>query len=199
MKAKTLLKPMLVDLALAFLIVSIVSAAYMIAGKYLLGPQPDGSYLLPSDVNLIKEQAVIFSNIATWLKPLYQISVFFAIFGTIYAGFEAAARMLYETSKNLIKPIRKIPYRRFMIYLIIYLLGLGIPIAISMLYGVSVILLLSITLLFIGVIGVIIYGIGALYISQKILPKEYKLGRVGMFLGIIGVILLCIPFLSFLL
>ncbi|HEX08186.1 MAG TPA: hypothetical protein ENG38_00045, partial [Thermoplasmatales archaeon] len=159
-KAKTLLKPLLIDLALAFLIVSIVSAAYMIAGKYLLGLQPDGSYLLPSDVNLIKEQAVIFSSIATWLKPLYQISVFFAIFGTIYAGFEAAARMLYETSKNLIKNIRKISYRRFMIYLVIHLLGLGIPIAISMLYGISVILLLSITLLFIGVIGVIIYGIG---------------------------------------
>jgi len=60
MKAKTLLKPMLVDLALAFLIVSIVSAAYMIAGKYLLGPQPDGSYLLPSDVNLIKERRLSF-------------------------------------------------------------------------------------------------------------------------------------------
>ena len=196
-KAKTLLKPLLIDLALAFLIVSIVSAAYMIAGKYLLGLQPDGSYLLPSDVNLIKEQAVIFSSIATWLKPLYQISVFFAIFGTIYAGFEAAARMLYETSKNLIKNIRKISYRRFMIYLVIYLLGLGIPIAISMLYGISVILLLSITLLFIGVIGVIIYGIGTLYISQTMLPAEYRLGKIGLILGIIGIILLSIPFLAF--
>ena len=196
-KAKTLLKPLLIDLALAFPIVSVVSAAYMIAGKYLLGPQPDGSYLLPSDVNLIKEQAVIFSNIAAWLKPLYQISVFFAIFGTMYAGFEAAARMLYETSKNLLSGVRKISYRKFMIYLVIYLLGLGIPIAISMLYGVSVILLLSLTLLFIGVIGVIIYGIGTLYINQKVLPKEYKLGKIGLFLGIVAIILLCVPFLSF--
>jgi Mn2+/Fe2+ NRAMP family transporter len=196
-KAKVLLKPILIDLGIAFLIVSIVSASYMIAGKYLLGPQPDGSYLLPSDVNLLKEQAVIFSNIASWLKPLYQISVFFALFGTVYAGFEAAARMLYETAKNLNKKIRDIPYRRFMIYLIIYLLSLGIPIAILMYLGISVLLLLSITLLFIGVVGVIIYGIGTLYVTQTVLPEKYRLGKVGLLLGIVSIILLSIPFFFF--
>ena len=92
-KSHILLKPMLIDIAIAFVIVAIVSSAYMIAGEHYLGPQ-DGTYKLPTDINLLKEQAVIFSDIASGLKPLYQISVFFALFGTVYAGFEAVSRMV---------------------------------------------------------------------------------------------------------
>lgn len=95
-KSRVLLKPLLVDLGIAFLIVTVVSSAYMIAGGYLLGPQEDGTFSLPTDINLIKEQAVIFSNIASWLRPVFQISVVFALFGTAYAGFEAVTRMVYE-------------------------------------------------------------------------------------------------------
>jgi len=185
-KAHLLLKPMLIDISIAFVIVAIVSAAYMLAGTYLLGAR----HLLPSDINLLREQAIIFSNISPWLEPLYQISVFFAIFGTVYAGFEAAARMLYETSKGVIQAVGKMPYKKFMTYLVIYLLSTGIPLAIS---GASIILILSITLLFIGVVGVIIYGIGAIYISQKVLPREYRLGKCGVAAGAIAIIFLIIP------
>ena len=44
-------------LVLAFIIVSIVSAAYMIAGAILLGPPHE---LLPSDAKLVQEQLIIF-------------------------------------------------------------------------------------------------------------------------------------------
>lgn len=193
-KAKLLLKPAIIDMALAFIIISIVSASYMIAGAYLLGPK----HVLPSDVNLLKEQAIIFSNIAPWLKPLYQISVFFALFGTVYAGFEAVSRMLYETSKGISNKIRNMPYKKFMLYLMIYILCTGLPLAIlSYLKLISILLILSITLLFIGVVGVIIYGIGALYYTQKILPEKYKLGKIGTILGIISIILLMLPFFFF--
>ena len=198
-KSRILLKPMFVDLGLAFIIVSIVSAAYMIAGAYLLGAvkQPDGTiiYRLPSDINLLRDQAVIFSNISPWLKPIYQISVFFALFGTIYAGFEAVSRMLYETTKNTVKKIGETPYRRFMIYLLIYILATGIPLAIS---GISVILMLSITLLFMGVVGVILYGAGAVYVSQTVLPKKYRLGKFGLTMAIIAVAMMTIPLAFFL-
>jgi len=190
-KSRILLKPMLIDISIAFVIVAIVSSAYMIAGEHYLGPQ-DGSYKLPTDINLLKEQAIIFSDIAPWLKPLYQISVFFALFGTVYAGFEAASRMVYETSKNVVSRIMNIPYKKFMFYFLIYILVTGIPLAIigSM---TSIILMLSITLLFIGVIGVIIYGIGAIYMSQKFLPEKYKLGNIALAVTIMAVILLIVP------
>ncbi len=192
-KAKLLTKPILIDLSLAFIFVSIASAAYMIAGYYLLGPRHE----LPTDIDLLKKQAIIFSNIASWLKPLYQISVFFALFGTIYGGFEAASRMLYETSKNLIRRVSLLDYPKFMQYFLIYILALGLPLAILMRFGLSVIVMLSITLLFIGVIGVIIYGVGTIYVIQTTLPKEYKLNKFTLSLGVIAIILLLVPFLSF--
>jgi len=187
-KARLLLKPSLVDLSIAFVVVAVVSSAYMLAGTYLLGPK----HVLPSDVNLIKEQAVIFSSIAEWLVPLYKISVFFALFGTIYAGFEAASRMLYETMGAVVPKIRNVQYKKFMVILSAYLLGVGIPLALS---GISIILMLSITLLFIGVVGVIIYGTGAVYFSQKILPPEYKMGKVGTTIAILSILFLAFPLL----
>lgn len=192
-KSRMLLKPIIIDLSLAFIVVLIVSAAYMIAGAYLLGPQTDGSVLLPSDIDLLSTQAVIFSHMSPLLEPLFKLSVVFALFGTVYAGFEAATRMLYETGKNLNKKIKNLEYKRFMLYLMVYLLTLGVPLSVLMYKGLSVLLMLSITLLFLGVIGVIMYGIATIYLSQKFLPKEYKLGKIGLILAIIGVIFISIP------
>jgi len=173
-------------LAIAFVVVAVVSSAYMLAGTYLMGPK----HILPSDINLLKEQAVIFSSIEGWLEPLYKISVFFALFGTIYAGFEAASRMLYETIGAVVPKIRNVAYKKFMIFISVYLLATGIPLALS---GISIILMLSITLLFIGVIGVIIYGIAAVYFSQKVLPPGYKMGRLGTAIAVLAIIMMSLP------
>ncbi len=198
-KSKKLMIPLKIDLAIAFIIVSIVSVCYIICGMFLLGPQTDGSYLLPSNIDLIEQQAVIFTSLSPILKPLFQISVFFAFFGTIYAGFEAAARMIRQTSKNIIPRIYQMEYRRYLLYLILYVLGLGVPFSILIYKGLSFMLILSITLLFIGVVCVLFYGIAVIYMSQKVLPEKYRLGRFGLLLGIIGIILMIIPFLAFIL
>lgn len=190
-KAKILLRPFLIDLAIAFIIVSIVSSSYMIAGKYLLGPRE----ILPSNVDLIKRQAIIFSSIASWLKPIYQISIFFAFFGTIYAGFEAVSRMLYETVRPVSEKIASLSYKKFMIYLMAYLIIAGIPIAIlTCVTSLSILLILSIFLLFIGIVGVIFYGIGILVINKKTLPAEYKPGKILVLLTLFSLFMLMIPF-----
>jgi hypothetical protein len=192
-KSRFLLKPVKIDLLLAFIIVSIVSAAYMIAGYVLLG----NNEVLPSDTKLVQNQLIIFTYLSDWLKPLFQISVVFALFGTVYAGFEAATRMLYETSKNFSKKIKDVEYKRFMLYILLYILATSVPLAIKMAIdpNFSVLTFLSITLLFIGVIGVIIYGIGVIILSQTVLPEKYKLGSVGLILSIIAVIFMSIPFI----
>ena len=146
-------------------------------------------------MDLIKTQGIIFSHMASWLEPLFKISVFFALFGTVYAGFEAATRMLFETGKTINIKIKNIKYKRFMLYLLIYILAVCIPLSYLMYLGLSVLLMLSLTLLFIGVIGVIIYGIGAIYLSQKVLPRKYKLGKINLILSIIAIILLMVPLL----
>ncbi|MBU1941927.1 MAG: hypothetical protein KKC68_09165, partial [Candidatus Thermoplasmatota archaeon] len=135
----------------------------------------------------------------SWLTPLYQISVFFALFGTAYAGFEAASRMLFETSKHLSKRINRLPYRKFLVLLMIYILVTGIPVSILIYFGVSVVLILSLTLLFIGVVGVVIYGFGAIYMSQKVLPKDYRLKPLGLILALIGLAFMMLPLLFLLL
>lgn len=191
-KSRILLKPLLIDLSLAFIIVSIVSAAYMIAGAVLLGPPEQA---LPTDAKLVEEQVIIFEYLAGWLRPLFQISVVFALFGTVYAGFEAVSRMLYETGKSVSKRMEGLEYKRFMLYVLIFLLSTGIPLAIWMYKGLSVLLMLSLTLMFIGVIGVIMYGIGAIYLSQKVLPEKYRLGRMGLVIAIIAVFLMMVPIL----
>ena len=201
-KAKKLMIPLKVDLAIAFIVVSIVSAAYVICGAFRLGPQTiNGNlvFLLPTDIDLITEQARIFTDLSPILKPLFQVSVFFAFFGTIYAGFEAAARMIRQTAKNVIPKIGSMNYKRYLSFLILYVLGLGIPLSLMIYKGLSFMLVLSITLLFIGVVCVLFYGIAVVYMSQKVLPKKYKLGPVGLALGIIGIILMTIPFFAFIL
>ena len=193
-RSRHLLKPLLIDLIFAFIIVAIVSCSYMIAGDSLLGLQPNGEVLLPSDIDLLSQQGRIFSNMATWLEPLFKISVFFALFGTVYAGFEAGTRMLFETGKTIIPKMNHMPYKRFMFFVLIYILSLGIPLAILMYLGLfSVLLMLSLTLMFLGVFGVIIYGAGAIYLSQKVLPKHYKLSTAGLIIALIGLFLLIIP------
>ena len=191
-KSRFLLKPLLIDLSLAFIVVSIISAAYMIAGAILMGPPHNK---LPTDTKLVQNQLVIFTYLADWLKPIFQVGVFFALFGTVYAGFEAATRMLYETSKTLSKKVSNIDYKKFMLYVLEFILITSIPLALKMYLdpNFSVLLLLSITLMFIGVIGVIVYGIGVVYLSQTVLPEKYKLSKTGLLIGIIGIFFMCIP------
>jgi len=191
-KSRLLLKPLLVDLSLAFIVVSIISAAYMIAGAILMGPPHNK---LPTDTKLVQNQLVIFTYLADWLKPIFQVGVFFALFGTVYAGFEAATRMLYETSKTISKKVSNIDYKKFMLYVLEFILITSIPLALKMYLdpNFSVLLLLSITLMFIGVIGVIVYGIGVVYLSQTVLPEKYKLSKTGLLIGIIGIFFMCIP------
>lgn len=196
-RSRHLLKPLLIDLVFAFIIVAIVSCSYMIAGDSLLGLQSDGSVLLPSDIDLLSEQGRIFSHMASWLEPLFKISVFFALFGTVYAGFEAGTRMLFETGKTIIPRLHDVTYKRFMFYVLVYILSLGIPLAILMYLGLfSVLLMLSLTLMFLGVFGVIIYGAGAIYLSQKVLPDEYKLSKIGLLVALIGLALLLVPVIN---
>lgn len=201
-KSKKLLVPLKVDLLLAFIVVSIVSACYVICGRFLLGPQQINGelvYLLPTDINLITEQARIFTSLSPILEPLFKISVFFAFFGTIYAGFEAAGRMLHQTTKNVIPKIKNMGYRRYLVFLILYVLVIAIPLSIAIYRGLSFMLILSLTLLFIGVICVLFYGIAVVYMSQRVLPKKYRLGYFGLALGIIGIILFIVPFFAFIL
>lgn len=188
-KSRLLLKPIVVDLSIAFILVSVISAAYIIAGAVLLGP----SHVLPEDTRLVQNQLIIFTYLANWLKPLFQISVVFALFGTVYSGFEAVTRMLYETGRNLSPRMGAIPYNRFMFFVLIYLLCAGVPLAILMTMGLSVLLMLSLTLMFIGVIGVIIYGVGVIILSQKVLPEPYALGKLGVFFSVIALLFMSIP------
>ena len=101
--------------------------------------------------------------------------------------------MLFETGKTIIPKINDLAYKRFMLYVLIYILALGIPLAILMYMGLSTLLMLSLTLMFLGVFGVIVYGAGSIYLSQKVLPDQYKLSTIGLLIALVGLFLLMIP------
>jgi len=195
-KARLLLRPIVVDLAIALVIVSVVSIAYMVAGAALFRPE----HIIPTDQDLLTNQKEIFVQIApeaaNLLTPLYQVSIGFALFGTVYAGFEAAARMVHETGRH-VNVIGRLPYRRFLVYLMVYVLGLGILLSLLVYWGISVLLLLSLTLLFIGVVGVVIYGAGAVYMTQRVLPERYRLNRWQLAVAIVSVLMLLVPLVAF--
>ena len=86
------LRAPLVDTALSFFLVVVLSSAFCILGTVVLRPER----LIPEGINLLNYQALFLTSLAYWLLPLYQASVFLAFLGTLYAGPEICYRNFRE-------------------------------------------------------------------------------------------------------
>jgi len=82
----------LIDCTLSFAAVLLFTAAFVICGAKVLGPQhqvPDGS-------NLLSLQAQFVTAVHPWLKHVYFAGAFLAVFGTLYGTIEVAPTILRE-------------------------------------------------------------------------------------------------------
>jgi hypothetical protein len=101
------LRAPLVDTALSFFLVVVLSSAFCILGTVVLRPER----LIPEGINLLNYQALFLTSLASWLLPLYQVSVFLAFFGTLYAGPEICYRNFRELLRSVPAWRPRIPKR----------------------------------------------------------------------------------------
>ncbi|MBM3878962.1 MAG: hypothetical protein FJ387_04485 [Verrucomicrobia bacterium] len=86
------LRAPLVDCTLSFVVVLVFSAVFVACGALVLGPQR----LVPSGSNLLTLQAQFVTGAGIWLKPLYFVGAFLAMFGTLYGTLEVGPPTLRE-------------------------------------------------------------------------------------------------------
>jgi hypothetical protein len=165
---------MKVDLLLSLLIVAIFTIAFMVAGTVILGQKQ----IVPNGVDLISAQREIYATINPFIGMyLYPLAVLIVIAGTIYAGMDAVPRMIKAWADPISTRVKKISFKRFQGYIVLYLLLVSIPLMVME----RPIILMTLYLLMTGVFGMWLLGWGALWANQRHLPKEERFGK-AMFL-----------------
>ena len=168
-----------VDLFASFTIVAIFMVAFLAAGVVILGQ----NQLVPNGIDLISTQQNIYAVISPFVgNYLYPIAMVGVIAGSIYAGMDALPRMIKAWIDPLSKRTQKISFKRFQVYIVLYLLLTSVP----LMFIQKPIILMTIYLLLTGVFGMWLLGWGALWANQKKLPKEQRLGKVKFTLFLIS-------------
>jgi hypothetical protein len=182
---------MKVDLFLSLLIVAIFTIAFMVAGAVILGQKQ----IIPNGVDLISAQREIYATISPLIGLyLYPLAVLIVIAGTIYAGMDAVPRMIKAWADPISTRVKKIGFKRFQGYIVLYLLLVSLPL---MLFEKPIILM-TLYLLLTGVFGMWLLGWGALWANQRHLPKEQRFGKGMLAIYIINNILVTVFIISIL-
>jgi Mn2+/Fe2+ NRAMP family transporter len=167
------------DLFISFTIVAIFMVAFLAAGVVILGQRQ----MVPNGVDLISAQQSIYTQISPIVgNVIYPIAMVGVIAGSIYAGMDAVPRMIKAWLDPLNKRVQKISFKRFQLYIVLYLLFTSVP----LMFFEKPIILMTIYLLLTGVFGMWLLGWGALWANQKKLPKEQRLGKTKMTLFVIS-------------
>jgi len=168
-----------IDLSISFIIVAIFMVAFLAAGVVILGQ----NHLVPNGVDLISTQQSIYAVISPFVgNYLYPIAMVGVIAGSIYAGMDALPRMIKAWIDPLSTRAKKVSFKRFQGYIVLYLLVTSVP----LMFIQKPIILMTIYLLLTGVFGVWLLGWGALWANQKKLPKEQRLGKAKFTLFVIS-------------
>jgi len=91
------LRALWMDSLLSFLAVLVFAGVFVACGAKVLAPQ----HQVPGGTNLLTLQAQFISPLYPWLKPLYFLGAFLAIFGTLYGTVEVAPPILYEFAEAI--------------------------------------------------------------------------------------------------
>jgi Mn2+/Fe2+ NRAMP family transporter len=86
-----------VDTTISFAIVFFFSAVFVICGTLVLRPQQQ----IPDGTDLLTLQAKFVEAGSTWLRPMYFLGAFLAMFGTLYGTIEVAPTVAREFARAL--------------------------------------------------------------------------------------------------
>lgn len=186
------LKAPQIDVLLSFAAITFFTATAMVLGAQSLNQ----AELIPSGLNLYTYQASWFTDIAPGLDVLWQIGVFFAIFGTMYATWEGYTwtwLMSFRPFSARVRQLEQDGMSTARILTFVYCGGLGLVLMWSDLSAVAIVTPASILG---GVFGCGLWCFGMIWAERTSLPTELQGSRLyyaglvvsGLFLTFSGVI-----------
>ena len=114
------LKAPKIDIFFSFGVILVFTLLFVICGAAVLYKQQQ----IPDGINLIKFQAQFLKNIHHYLLYLYQSSIFFVFFGSIYGAYEVYSRTFFESAKPVFKKIGNLKKVKYFVFLYITISGL---------------------------------------------------------------------------
>ena len=180
------------DITISFGAITFFTTCSMVLGGLILYD----AELIPSGVQLFKYQARFFTRIHSSFQALWQIGVFFALIGTVYAYWEMYTQTWIETFKPFSERVRDIEENRYLLARLItiaYMGGIGLVLLWS---DISAVALLTPVLLVAGTFGCGLWCWAMLWAEKTALPEQWQggwkldLGLVisGAFLTFSGII-----------
>lgn len=122
-RGRTWLRAPLVDVGVGFASVLIFTLCFILLGAVVLHPKLE---VPTSDTGLLSSQAQFLTQFSPALERLYQVGIFFAIYGTVYGAYEVYTRTAYECLAPISGRIREMPARRFKAWILTYCAAAGL-------------------------------------------------------------------------
>jgi len=171
-RARLGVKAVKIDAVTSFIAVGIFAMTFMILGTVILGT--DGVRQVPSDTNILEEQARFFTNIFPVLKYLYQLAIFCAFWGSMQALLTTTYPYTFREAFSPAFPALNDPKNWFKVKLAVatYTLGTAIILAIS---GVSYTVVISFAGILGGVFALGLWAFILLYTEHKVLPANLRM------------------------
>ena len=173
-----------IDTVLSFAMIVLIAAAFAILGAMILQPQK----LVPDGVDLLNHQAQFLTTLSPALLPLYQLAVFLAFFGSLYAGPEMGYRICNEFLLTLPRWRDRLPAGKIRWAVIFWTLGGGLSILwLSRPFpGVTLIDIITPAGLYTGVLLCGFYCLANVWVDWRFLPAPLRMPGWLVALNVIG-------------
>lgn len=169
----------LTDAVVSFSCVILFTIAFMVLGAAILHPQ----HIVPDGLQLLSVQAEFLTLLHPKLIYLYQIGVFMAFFGTIFAAYELYTRTTYECLRPIVPRIRNVPIAKIRPWVVAYC-GLG-GLAIMWMGG-NPVQIVTPAAIFGGVLTCGLWCFLMIWTDRKYLPKPLQMGKTLLILNVIS-------------
>ncbi len=171
--ARAWVRAAIIDTVLSFVMIVLIAGAFAILGAVVLRPQQ----LLPEGVDLLNHQALFLTRLSPLLLPLYQLAVFSAFFGSMYAGPEMTYRTVYEYLLTISRSRDRLPVARIRWIVIVWTFGGGLTILwLKRLYSdVTLVDIITPAGLYTGVLLCSFFCLANVWADRKFLPDPLRL------------------------
>ncbi len=173
-----------IDSVVSFASVILFASGFMIGGARLLHSEQ----LVPAGLKLLEYQAQFLTRIHHWLLPLYDMGVFLAIAGTVYAGYEVCTRTALECLRAVFPGLRKITVKQVRPWVCLYIgvFGMFLMWITRLLPNVKLIDLATPAGIIGGVMTCGLWCLAMIWTDRKYLPKPYQMRGWLVFLNAIA-------------
>ncbi|MER5390262.1 Nramp family divalent metal transporter [Saccharopolyspora sp. NPDC002686] len=163
------------DVVLSFATMGLTAVAFTITGKEILG----AAHNVPSGNNVLTYQGDVLGIIHPVLRYFYIVAIIMVFLGTMYAIWEVYTRTTHESLSAVSKRVREGGVARTRRWVYGYVLVGGVALILT---GADLVSLISPANIVGGTVAVGIYGFGLLVLERRVLPKTFRIGRVGRLL-----------------